>query len=65
MMDRSYTEYRTAVAGQQPERAAKLRALNLDLAPAYEVVEGADRAPTAQAVQATATLERRLAGLSR
>jgi hypothetical protein len=65
MMDRSYTEYRTALASQQPERAATLRALNLDLAAAYEVVEGADRAPTAQAVRATATLERRLAGLSR
>jgi len=41
--------------------AAKLTALNNDLAAVLEVVDGTDRAPTAQAIQAVADLERRLA----
>ena len=40
---------------------AKLTDLNNDLATALDVVEGADRAPTAQAATAVANLERRLA----
>jgi photosystem II stability/assembly factor-like uncharacterized protein len=40
--------------------AAKLTQLNGDLATALDVVQGADRAPTAQAVRAVADLERRL-----
>jgi hypothetical protein len=40
--------------------SADLVALNADLATAYDVVEGADRAPTSQAVRAVATLEQRV-----
>ncbi|PYR16175.1 MAG: hypothetical protein DMF94_29025 [Acidobacteria bacterium] len=35
----------------------RLTTFNNDLASAYEVVEGADRAPTAQAVRAVAALQ--------
>jgi hypothetical protein len=34
--------------------------LNNDLATAYDVVEGADRAPTVQATKAVAALQQRL-----
>jgi photosystem II stability/assembly factor-like uncharacterized protein len=57
------TPRQPAVAGERPaddDRAARLRALNADLATAYEVVEGADRAPTTQAVKAVEALEQRL-----
>jgi hypothetical protein len=37
-----------------------LTSLNNDLATAYDVVEGADRAPTPQAFKAVAMLEQRL-----
>ncbi|MBI3400382.1 MAG: hypothetical protein HY048_03085 [Acidobacteria bacterium] len=37
-----------------------LKSLNTDLATAYDAVEGADRAPTTQAVKAVAALEQRL-----
>jgi hypothetical protein len=49
-------------AGQQRQTAPsdkELEAVNTDLATAYDVVEGADRAPTAQAVKAVAALEQR------
>lgn len=46
-----------------PDPNADLIALNNDLATAYDVVEGADRAPTTQAATAVATLERRLTAL--
>jgi hypothetical protein len=39
---------------------AKLTDLNTDLATALDVVQGADRTPTAQATKAVADLERRL-----
>jgi len=39
---------------------AKLESLNGDLAAALDVIEGADRAPTTQAVKAVANLEKRL-----
>jgi hypothetical protein len=39
---------------------AKLADLNNDLGTALDVIQGSDRAPTAQAVQAVADLERRL-----
>ena len=40
-----------------------LIALNTDLATAYDVVEGADRAPTTQAVKAVTHLEQRVKAL--
>jgi hypothetical protein len=48
-----------------PSRRSDLITLNNDLATAYDVVEGADRAPTAQSASAVATLERRFAALMR
>jgi photosystem II stability/assembly factor-like uncharacterized protein len=48
-----------------PSRRSDLEVLNNDLATAYDVVEGSDRAPTVQAVRTVATLERRLAKLLR
>ena len=46
-----------------PGPVEALTALNNDLATAYDVVEGADRAPTTQAVTAVARLEQRLKAL--
>ena len=46
-----------------PSLQSDLESLNNDLATAYDVVEGSDRAPTVQAVRAVAALERRLAKL--
>ncbi len=46
-----------------PNPAADLISLNNDLATAYDVVEGADRAPTTQAVKAVAHLEQRVNAL--
>jgi hypothetical protein len=43
-----------------PSPYEDLVALNNDLATAYDVVEGADRAPTIQAAEAVAALQRRL-----
>jgi len=37
-----------------------LESLNADLGTAYDVVEGADRAPTAQAIKAVAVLQQRV-----
>ena len=48
---------------QAPSPLSDLTALNGDLATAYDVVEGADRAPTTQAVKAVAHLEQRLKAL--
>jgi hypothetical protein len=62
MMNRSFA----AIHSPQPpppSLQSDLETLNNDLATAYDVVEGADRAPTVQAVRAVATLERRLAKL--
>jgi hypothetical protein len=50
---------KTIPSPQVPSPGSDLIALNTDLATAYEVVEGADRAPTVQAMQAVANLERR------
>jgi hypothetical protein len=63
MMNRTEAAYRSAVEAHQSDRAGKLRSLNMDLATAYEVVEGADRAPTTQAGRAVAALQRRLTAL--
>ena len=46
-----------------PDPASDLIALNNDLATAYDVVEGADRAPTTQATKVVAHLEQRLTAL--
>ena len=62
MMDRSFE----AFSSRQPQATSHLddlRAINADLATAYDAVEGADRAPTSQAVKAVAVLEQRLAKL--
>ena len=48
---------------QAPSPNSDLIALNNDLATAYDVVEGADRAPTTQATKAVAHLDERLNAL--
>jgi photosystem II stability/assembly factor-like uncharacterized protein len=63
LMNRSFAAYRAAAG--DTDRAQQLRALNVDLATAYDVIEGADRAPTTQAVRAVAKLERRARTLMR
>ena len=50
-------------APSDSDRARDLSALNSDLAAALDVIEGADRAPTMQAVRAVAALQRRVAAL--
>ena len=53
-----------AIARAEPAASkSDLIALNNDLATAYDVVEGADRAPTTQAATAVAHLEQRLNAL--
>jgi len=47
----------------RPNPYADLVSLNTDLATAYDVVEGADRAPTTQAFKAVAHLEQRVNAL--
>jgi hypothetical protein len=62
LMTRTYTALGGRTAGQQRESAAAdkdLEAVNTDLATAFDVVEGADRAPTAQAARAVAALQER------
>jgi hypothetical protein len=62
------SSFQSAAASRQSPAAGRqsaLEALNNDLATAYDVVEGADRAPTAQAAQAVTALERRLATLEK
>jgi hypothetical protein len=59
MMNRSFA----AISSPQPPASGlltDLKTLNADLATAYDAVEGADRAPTTQAVKAVAALEQRL-----
>jgi hypothetical protein len=66
MMNRSYAEISrvSAVDGSQPASRGPQHdavvALNNDLATAYDVVEGADRAPTTQAFKAVTALQQRL-----
>ena len=57
MMNRSYRAWQQAAANGKRELAT----LNRQLATAYDVIEGADAAPTAQAVKTVASLERRVA----
>ena len=67
MMNRSFAAISAAsTASPQPSALSPqddLIALNNDLATAYDVVEGADRAPTSQAAAAVAHLEQRLKAL--
>ena len=68
MMNRSFAaiSQRKKASGSPspaPDPASDLIALNNDLATAYDVVEGADRAPTTQAATAVAHLEQRLKAL--
>jgi hypothetical protein len=73
MMNRSYAEIRghsardsSQPAVGSPQSATRnpqydaLVSLNTDLATAYDVVEGADRAPTTQAFKAVTALQQRL-----
>jgi photosystem II stability/assembly factor-like uncharacterized protein len=66
MMNRTFAAIPAKPAGAQPpdpRPAADLIALNSDLATAYDVVEGTDRAPTTQAVKAVTQLEQRVNAL--
>jgi hypothetical protein len=50
---------KTYAASRVAPRREDLEALNGDLATAYDAVEGSDRAPTTQAIQAVTALEQR------
>ncbi len=63
LMNRSYDAIQRASDPLDARRRADLTTLNGDLATAYDVVEGADRAPTTQAGTTVAALERRLTAL--
>ena len=67
MMNRSFAAISAAPAASPqsstPGHNDDLIVLNTDLATAYDVVEGADRAPTTQAAKAVAHLEQRLKAL--
>ncbi len=60
MMNESYAAWQHAPADARRQFAT----LNRDLATAYEVIEGADAAPTAQASTSVASLEQRAAALA-
>jgi hypothetical protein len=62
-MDRTHAAIGGASASNRPKLREDLTSLNHDLATAYDVVEGADRAPTTQAIAAVAHLERRMDAL--
>jgi hypothetical protein len=63
MMNRSYAAIGNIPESKDRKLHADLIALNGDLATAFDVVEGADRAPTTQAIAAVAHLERRMNAL--
>jgi hypothetical protein len=63
MMNRSFAAISASPKPQAPSPTDDLIALNTDLATAYDVVEGSDRAPTRQAAAAVAQLELRLKAL--
>jgi hypothetical protein len=70
MMNQSYAALESARRRRDPAAANQasslerdLTAFSSDLVTAYNVVEGADAAPTAQAASAVATLQQRLARL--
>jgi hypothetical protein len=69
MMNRTFAAISSSPASEPPAPGLQppatttrsaLNALNSDLATAYDVVEGADRAPTTQAAKAVARLEQRV-----
>jgi len=60
LMNRTFAAISRAA---NPASRSDLVALNTDLATAYDVVEGADRAPTTQAAKAVAHLEQRASAL--
>jgi photosystem II stability/assembly factor-like uncharacterized protein len=59
MMNRSFSAL-SSPRPPAPSHQDDLKAINADLATAYDAVEGSDRAPTTQAVKAVAALEQRL-----
>jgi len=71
MMNRTFTAISgspsagASTSTQQPAPSSQsdLLALNADLATAYDVIEGADRAPTTQALKAVTQLEQRVNAL--
>lgn len=63
MMNRSFAAISASPRAPAPSPQPDLIALNTDLATAYDVVEGADRAPTSQAATAVAHLEQRMRAL--
>ena len=63
MMNRTFAAITASPKPPAASPLSDLTALNGDLATAYDVVEGADRAPTTQAVSAVAHLEQRLKAL--
>src|SRR4051794_2937659 len=71
MMNRTFTAISaspsagSSTSTQQPAPSSQsdLLALNADLATAYDVIEGADRAPTTQALKAVTQLEQRVNAL--
>jgi hypothetical protein len=66
MMNKSFAAMTNLSSSQSPASSPRsdLITLNNDLATAYDVVEGADRAPTVQAAKAVARLEQRFNALT-
>ena len=60
LMNRSYAAWQQAAADKKRDLAS----LNTELATAYQMIEGADAAPTTQAAAAVAALEKRAATLA-
>jgi hypothetical protein len=63
MMNKSVAAISNLRSPPAPGPKSELIALNSDLATAYDLVEGTDRAPTVQAVKAVTNLERRFNAL--
>ena len=64
MMNRTFAMISSPGSSDGPLKG-QVESLNNDLATAYDVVEGADRAPTVQAVKAVAALQQRMDNLIR
>jgi len=64
MMNRTFAMISSPGSSDGPLKG-QVESLNNDLATAYDVVEGADRAPTVQAVKAVAALQQRMDKLIR
>ena len=63
MMNKTLCRHGSTPESKNAKLHADLIALNGDLATAYDVVEGADRAPTTQAAAAVARLQQRMNAL--